>query len=140
MALDYVFIAWLSHYSPVFILRGGDDGRLVWGKIYHAIFYTQDGTANLSFVALFRIYGKKKIHNVTRELNRVQQWWSFLQIVRESMSPKWLGPALCCFRPFLPEFLSSQKSAYWPSVQRNCTFVRHLRKQCEIKTRSSQVS
>lgn len=77
MALHYVFIAWLSHYSPGLILRGRYDGSLVWGRIYHEIFHIQDGTANLSFVAFCSIYGmaafyKMKIHNLMQEQNKVQ--------------------------------------------------------------------
>lgn len=76
MALDYVFIAWLSHYSPVFILRGGDDGSLVWGKIYPAIFHTQGGTANLSFVALFPTYGMTTSTRRTRRLTMRCKIWA----------------------------------------------------------------
>lgn len=77
MALHYVFIACLSHYSPVFILRGRYDGSLVQGRIHHKIFHIKDGTANLSCAAFFSIYGmaafyEMKIHSAVQEENKIQ--------------------------------------------------------------------
>lgn len=77
MALHYVFIACLSHYSPVFILRGRYDGSLVRGRIHHKIFHIKDGTAHLSCAAFVSIYGmaafcRMKIHNAMQEQNKVK--------------------------------------------------------------------